>query len=427
MIQIYLRKVQCHEETDEVGADEPFVLVTAVNLASSVRVGGFPVSLPAFDVVRYGPFEDVDAGERHFPAGASQSFWGIGGGPAALSDPDQVIFIASLLENDDGDPEALRGIVKGIVGSSILGTLSMDRAAKVSALLRDVRAATGTPTGGPNFDEKLESQEIRFSGAELLLAESGTSVDKSFSFHGDGGHYTLAFETRKAALVAANPADKWVFTMGNRIVVIVNTGQVFVHDVAGETVGNPFQLSGPAVAANPPDKWVLPMGNRILVILTDGRVFGHDISGTSVGPGFKLSGPPVAANPPDKRVLIMGNRIMVVLNDGRIFAHDVTGTTIGTAFPLFGPPVATNPLDKWVLTMGNRILVILSDGRVFAHDITGTTIGTAFQLSGPPVAANPPDKRVVVMGTRILVILDDGRVFGHDVAGATIGTAFRFT
>ena len=32
MIQVYLSNLHCDEETDEVGADEPYVFVTAVNL-----------------------------------------------------------------------------------------------------------------------------------------------------------------------------------------------------------------------------------------------------------------------------------------------------------------------------------------------------------------------------------------------------------
>lgn len=107
MLQMYLRSIHCHEETDEVGADEPYVLVTSVNLASSVSVQGFPVPLPAFDVVRYG-FDDVDDEETHFTPGMSQSFWGLNGAPAALADPQKAIFVVSLMENDDGDPEATR-------------------------------------------------------------------------------------------------------------------------------------------------------------------------------------------------------------------------------------------------------------------------------------------------------------------------------
>jgi hypothetical protein len=86
MSQIYLSNIHCDEETSELSAsDEPYVLVTAVNLDSTVTVAGFPVPLPAFEVVKYGPFEDVDAGETHFAPGITQSFWGITGRPAALN------------------------------------------------------------------------------------------------------------------------------------------------------------------------------------------------------------------------------------------------------------------------------------------------------------------------------------------------------
>ena len=197
MIQVYLSNLHCHEETDEVGADEPYVLVTAVDLASSVNIAGFPAPIPAFDVVRYGPFEDVDDEETHFAPGIAQSFWGLTGRPAALNDPDQVILLVSLMENDNGDPEALRGIVKGIVGGSVLGSLGLNRADKVSTLIRDVNSALGTPTGAPNFDDKVGGpQELRFSRNELLQAESGQTVSKTLDFAGDGGRYALTFEVR---------------------------------------------------------------------------------------------------------------------------------------------------------------------------------------------------------------------------------------
>src|SRR5688572_28244240 len=120
MLQVYLRNIRCDEETDEFGADEPYVLATSVDLASSVRIAGFPVPVPAFDVVRYGPFDHVDAGETHDAPGMTRSFWGVTGAPLDLSDPDRAILVVALMENDNGDPEALRGIVKGIVGGSIL-------------------------------------------------------------------------------------------------------------------------------------------------------------------------------------------------------------------------------------------------------------------------------------------------------------------
>lgn len=210
MIQIYLSNIHCHTETDEVGADEPYVLVTVVDLSFSVPSGN-PVSPPAFEVFRYGPFDDTDEGETHFAPGISQSFWGLTGQPAALDNPDKVIFVVALMENDDGDPEALRGIVKGIVGGSVLGSLSLNRANKVAALIQDVNSALGTPTGAPSFDEKVgRPQELQFSHEELARAERGEIVIKTLSVHGDGGHYTMTFEAVNEFGVFGAIRDKWV-------------------------------------------------------------------------------------------------------------------------------------------------------------------------------------------------------------------------
>jgi hypothetical protein len=197
MIQIYLHDIHCNEETDEVGADEPYVLVTTINLASTVSVAGFPVPLPAFDVVRYG-FDDVDEGETHQAPGASVPIWGINGQLGGqIADPDNVIFAVGLMENDDGDPEAMRGIVKGIVGGSVLGSLTAPRADKVSALLNDINSAMGTPTGAPNFDDRVGVAELRFTAEELQRAEHNEVVQRSIDINGDGGRYRLTFEARR--------------------------------------------------------------------------------------------------------------------------------------------------------------------------------------------------------------------------------------
>jgi len=188
MIQTYLSGIRCVEETDEVGADEPYVVVTAVDLASRV---------PAFEVVKYGPWDDVDAGETHPAGGISQSFWGLTGAGAPLTDPDNVIFIVSLMENDDASAEAKRGVIKGGVAASVAGSLGLSRADKVTKLIGDINAAMELPTGGPNFDELVGGpQELRFSADELRFAESGGTAVKEMAFTGDGGRYTLWFEAQ---------------------------------------------------------------------------------------------------------------------------------------------------------------------------------------------------------------------------------------
>jgi len=65
--------------------------------------------------------------------------------------------------------------------------LSFDRNNKVIKLISDVNSALGTPTGAPNFDDKVgDPQELRFSSEELNQAESGQTVSKTLVFNGDG-------------------------------------------------------------------------------------------------------------------------------------------------------------------------------------------------------------------------------------------------
>jgi nicotinamidase-related amidase len=205
MLQIYLDSLRCEEDTNEADDDEPYVLVTSVNLASNLRIPGVPIGLPipAFDVflLRY---RAVSEGETR-PGNAYTSFWNVTGRPASLTNPEEAIFVVALVENDDGDPDALRGIVKGIVGASILGSISLNRDDKVAALLRDVDSALKTPTGFPNLDEKIgQPQELRLSAEELGLVEAGFPVQKPLVFNGDGAQYTLTFTARKA-----NPWSIW--------------------------------------------------------------------------------------------------------------------------------------------------------------------------------------------------------------------------
>ncbi|WP_429645487.1 hypothetical protein, partial [Skermanella aerolata] len=348
MVQLYLRNIHCHEETDEVGADEPYVLVTAVNLASSIPVQGFPVPLPAFDVVRYG-FDDVDDEETHPAPGSSQSFWGINGQPSPLSDPDNAIFIVSLMENDDGDPEALRGVIKGIVGGSILGSLTADRGTKVAALLRDINSAMGTPTGAPNFDDKIGIAELRFSADELVRAEAGQTIQKSINIEGDGGRYELLFEGRNfQASRWSGVADNW------------------------RSLGGMFPVGAPvtAVSRKPGQLDLFVCGN-------DGRVYtswwsqGQDWSGINdnwraIG-GFFPAGAKVAAvarTPDNLDLFICGN-------DGRVYTswwsqgQDWSGIndnwrSIGGVFPAGAPvaAVARTPDNLDLFICGN-------DGRVY--------------------------------------------------------------
>jgi hypothetical protein len=194
VLYAYLESFRCHEETDEVGADEPYVIVTAVDLTSTVSVSGIPVPIPTSRVFRYGAFGDVDGAETHQVP--FQSFWGLNGEERSLR-PDDAIFIVGLMENDDGNPENLRGIVAATVAGTLSTTLSADRGTKVNRLLQDINSALSTVTGAPNFDDRVGApQELRFEPGDIAVAETGNTARKSLQFRGDGGHYTLTFAAR---------------------------------------------------------------------------------------------------------------------------------------------------------------------------------------------------------------------------------------
>src|SRR5436853_3116512 len=128
-----VKHIHCLEENDFIGSDEPYVLVAAIDMTT------FP---PGLEVTVYGPWSDVDAGEIHStmkpPTGLPPQiektlidalskfevlripFWGLDNKtPKAIAKPTDVIFLASVLEHDDGNPNAVRGLVKGLLVASL--------------------------------------------------------------------------------------------------------------------------------------------------------------------------------------------------------------------------------------------------------------------------------------------------------------------
>ncbi len=193
MIYISLDRFRCHTETDEVGSDEPYIIVAAVDLSSN------PPGSRAF---LYGAFEDVDQQETH--GVPFLSFWGLNGEERALPNPDDAVFIVGLMENDDGNPVALRGIVAAQVNSEVFATLGItDRALRVGRLMQAFASAQQVPTGGPSTDEVIGlPQELRFTPQEVALAETGQPAERSLRFMGDGGDYTLTFQARNRGQAA---------------------------------------------------------------------------------------------------------------------------------------------------------------------------------------------------------------------------------
>ncbi len=209
MFTIALRNIYCLDETGEWGSDEPYVLVTSVNLRSLA---------PQVEVVKYGPFGDVDRREARTTVPYSHKlpqnvkdmlkryvvarvpFWGLNERPANIADLDDVVFVAAMMENDDGNSDAKRSVVKTAATASIAASNGMSRAARVGKLITDIDGALDVPTGAPNFDDQIgRPQEIRLRPSDLARATSRGHRRRYLWFTGAGGRYRAGFEIKHEA------------------------------------------------------------------------------------------------------------------------------------------------------------------------------------------------------------------------------------
>jgi len=201
-VTIALTKIKCLIETDEVGADEPYVLVTAVDLGNPL--------LPNAEVTLYGPWGDVDKGETRttqpLQPGINPSdmpfiiwrrnAWGPSGQAKPIAHPANAVILVSVMEHDDGKPGTAREIAKGAIVSSLAASAGMTRAQRVSKLRADIQGALGIPTGAPNFDDRVGATQEFVLSANLLDVAAGPK-SKTLTIVGDGGKYEVTLQVKK--------------------------------------------------------------------------------------------------------------------------------------------------------------------------------------------------------------------------------------
>lgn len=201
-VTIALSKIKCKIETDEVGADEPYVLVTAVDLTNPL--------LPNAEVTLYGPWGDVDAGESRttqpLQPGINpndlpfiiwrRNAWGPSGQAKAIANPANAVILVSMMEHDDGKPSAARELVKAAVVGALAASAGMTRAQRVSKLIADINGALAIPTGAPNFDDRVGSTKEFPLSANLLNVAAGPK-SKTLTIVGDGGKYDVTLVVTK--------------------------------------------------------------------------------------------------------------------------------------------------------------------------------------------------------------------------------------
>lgn len=113
-----------------------------------------------------------------------------------LDSPDDAIFIVALMEWDDGNPHAVRGLVSASAAVALGSSLGQPRDVIATALIQNISDNVLLPTGVPNFDDTIGIHELRFTEAELAEANARQEVRKTLTFTGDGGRYQLTFLAR---------------------------------------------------------------------------------------------------------------------------------------------------------------------------------------------------------------------------------------
>lgn len=191
---IRLSSIKCVEEINEASeSEEPYVLVTSVSLRPSDIAGLPPV--PNFEVVRYGIFEDFDAGEvRQVSIEAGPPFWGPSSTPEDIQEPGHAAIVVSLIENDNANPEQYQSLLRAVVPISLASSLgepdSGQRAARLTNAIRDALNGVELPFPFALDDDHIGTQQLRLDASDLL---AGGAKDKTVTIQSAEGHYELGF------------------------------------------------------------------------------------------------------------------------------------------------------------------------------------------------------------------------------------------
>ncbi|KAF0249206.1 MAG: Uncharacterized protein FD167_1392 [bacterium] len=182
-LKIKVSSIYCvkEQETGILQDDEPYVLVASIDL------NVFPI--PNLEVTLYGPFEDVNTGESRTTNGTP--FWALDKSAKTIAQPTDVIFLVAMMENDDGTPNATRGLVKAQLTAALAASIGMPRPQLINVLINDMSSALAIPTGFPSSDDRIGVKELVLTPLDLVLPILGPRT-RTLSFSGDGAKYDVS-------------------------------------------------------------------------------------------------------------------------------------------------------------------------------------------------------------------------------------------
>lgn len=203
----------------------------------------------------------------------------------------------------------------------------------------------------------------------------------------------------------------------NRILWVNQADEVFYNRVNGNSVQMHIRMRGHTVGhAGDPTEYIIPWdANSILVVTQAGNLYRHDIRGESIGPPEQITGAPVGTQGQDPVFMFrLQNRLVNVTQQGEIWVHQVGNTVM--------PPVRVGTVSfvaprtvRHAFAIGRTVYVIFSDNSVVAHDIHPSW-GQARLIRAPNWELGQPDTRFVfVMGSRLYAVNRVGTLWAHDI------------
>ena len=238
--RLRMTELECVRETHGNDSDEPYVIVVAANIrgpnvsadldfdpsdpdglndAVDQLIGEVLGATPQCRTTLYGPFDDVDAGEKRklmsqakvaaMPATFRARFahlddepcWGTSGRPEAIEDPNDVLILVAVVENDSGEPNGIRGLLQAASQAAVLNQFPayldgrLNRVEYVRSVRREVEDVLRSAVmGWPDQDDLVAVEELHLKRSDLGLAERpGGWEHLSVTTTGHGGRFIVRF------------------------------------------------------------------------------------------------------------------------------------------------------------------------------------------------------------------------------------------
>jgi hypothetical protein len=198
-----VEKIQCHAASKELYADEPYLIIASFDMSNSINLGVVGIPPPDINVVKVGPWSDVEPDETHNAWVLSEpnrpAFWNLSGEGSPIASPQDVIFLVACMEHDGSSPDNIRGAVRTELLIARINNTNLTYSGYVTNMISNMTGAIETSRlipGQPtlNFDDLFDDvKQLTLTTNDLGDLNSLVPVTK-----------TLRFTERKANGTAIN-------------------------------------------------------------------------------------------------------------------------------------------------------------------------------------------------------------------------------